>query len=523
MLQKIIRSFVIASLCVLLFPSAQAQSWQFVGSRAMGMGGAGVATAYGPDAQYWNPAGLAQEEDLNETGLLLNVGADMQATKDVLEGVRDLTDMSKQYKNLAAAIAGNAEANAENISTIFKGLNDIDKLIGNGAGALVNANGGLGFKMKNFAVSARAIGTGAITPFVDTKNLKFNTGAGLTLGATTQTAGYESATARLAQAIDDKGVLSSLNTLLNQSYADSTEMANALINAALDNGATTTQVEQMVKTVTGNIGGAAGLINQAASATGSYDTNETLAMADAATFGEVALGYGAKVIPGLKLGANLKVIDGYTAQSGVMILSEDKKVKDILDKAYDNKKSSVNLGVDVGALVNFSELLDKEIILNPQVGLTAKNLNNPKFDRPDVPTEFVGTAIADHWNTDKYELKPQVRAGVAVNPIKDITVAADLDLTENDTLLSDIDSRQLALGMEINLFNRPTFHIPLRVGYNKNLAESDMSDFFTAGIGLNMMHFYIELAGAISNNTTKVDGKDIPNSAAASLSIGFLF
>ncbi len=524
MFYKTICKAGLVCLCAALAATAQAQSWQFVGSRAMGMGGAGVATAYGPDAQYWNPAGLAQEEDLNETGLLINAGADMQATKNVLEGVRNLTDMADQYKNLENAIDGSNTANAENISTIFKGLNDISKLIGNNAGALVNANAGLGLKIKNFSVSARAIGTGSIIPVVDTKNLKFNDGTGITLGTPTQTVGYETYTAKLAQSIDaNPGVFSSLNTLLNQSYADSTDMANALINAALSQGATEAQVADMVGTVASNIGGAADLINQAASATGSYKDNNTLAMADAATFGEVSLGYGQRVIPGLKLGANLKVIDGYTAQSGVMILKDDQDISDILDKAYDNKKSSVNVGVDVGALVNFAELLDKEIFLNPQIGLTAKNLNGPKFDRPDVPTELVGTAIAAQWNHDKYQLKPQVRAGVAVNPVKNLTLAADLDVTENDTLIDGIKSRQLGLGMEINLFNRPKFHIPLRVGYNKNLAESKMSDFFTAGIGLNMMHFYVELAGAMSSKTTKVDGHDIPNSAAASLSLGFLF
>ena len=58
---------------------ATAQQWQFVGTRAMGMGGAGVATAYGPDAQYWNPAGLAQEDARQETGLLLEAGASAEA------------------------------------------------------------------------------------------------------------------------------------------------------------------------------------------------------------------------------------------------------------------------------------------------------------------------------------------------------------------------------------------------------------------------------------------------------------
>ena len=169
-----------------------------------------------------------------------------------------------------------------------------------------------------------------------------------------------------------------------------------------------------------------------------------------------------------------------------------------------------------------SELLDKEIFLNPQVGLTAKNINGPKFNRPDVPAGM-DPAIVAHWNHDKYQLKPQVRAGVAVNPIKNMTVAVDLDLTENDTLVKGLDSRQLGLGMEINVFNRPKFHIPLRVGYNTNLASSDVSDFITAGIGLNMLHFYLELAGAISTDTTKVEGNTIPNSAAVSLSLGFLF
>ena len=74
-------------LIVFLFASITysfAQSWQFVGARAMGMGGAGVATAYGPDAQYWNPAGLTQEEDVNETGLLIDAGANSACTPEML-------------------------------------------------------------------------------------------------------------------------------------------------------------------------------------------------------------------------------------------------------------------------------------------------------------------------------------------------------------------------------------------------------------------------------------------------------
>ena len=149
---------ILALLLLGAVPQAGAQSWQLVGTRAMGMGGAGVATAYGVDAQYWNPAGLAQDEEdsLNDTGFALNAGASLQATKNTLESVSDLTDMADRYKNLASAIDHNGLVSAENLSTIFEGLNDISKLVGQEIGALVDADAGIGFKIKNFAVPARA-------------------------------------------------------------------------------------------------------------------------------------------------------------------------------------------------------------------------------------------------------------------------------------------------------------------------------------------------------------------------------
>ncbi|MBO7190784.1 MAG: conjugal transfer protein TraF [Elusimicrobiaceae bacterium] len=518
------RKVALGMAVLLMFSVAGAQQWQFVGTRAMGMGGAGVATAFGPDAQYWNPAGLAQEEDTNETGLLINAGVSFEATKNVLEGVRDLTDMSDQYKALENAISGNQIANAENISTLFKGLNDISKMLGKDTGALVNADGGVVFKFKNFAVSGRALGTGAITPVVDTKNIRFNTGSGLVLGDTSSpgSASNQSAAVALAASLDVNGVFTALNSLFNNAYADSTALANAIVNAAVAQGASEAQILDMLGVATSNMGGAAEIINMAASAEGSYKDNETLVMADAATFGEMSLGYGQQVIPGLKVGGNFKVISGYTAQSGVMVLTENEDIKDILDKAYDNKKNSTNIGIDLGVMGNLSQLLDKELFWNPQVGLTARNLNSPKFDRPDAPAD-INAAIARNWRTDKYELKPQVRLGAAVNPFKWMTAAADIDVTENDTMIDSIKSRQLALGLEFNVVNGQRFNMPIRVGYNKNLAESSVSPFYTAGIGFNMMHFYIELAGAISTKTTKIDDTSVPNSAAASLTLGFLF
>ena len=503
-----------------------AQSWQMVGPRAMGMGGAGVATAYGPDAQYWNPAGLAQDEDVNETGFLINAGVGLETTKNVLEGVSNLSEMSDQYKSLKDDIDHDRAISAENISTVFKGLNDVSKMIGKDMGALINADAGVGFKIKNFSLSVRALGTGAILPVVDTKNIQFNTGsAGLILGSPTATLSTQNQTTAqaLADAIDAHNLFNPLKNLLNAtSCNNSLELATAMIDAAASYGVTEAQIAQAIGVAIDNMGGASEIINMADSATGSYKDNETLAMADTAAFGEVSLGYGMRVIPGLKLGANFKVISGYTAQSGVMIMEEDQKIEDILDKANDNKKNTTNIALDIGALVNLSEITGRDILFNPQFGLTARNINGPKFDRPDLPA---GTpaAIAANWRTDKYQLKPQLRAGVAVNPARWMTLAADIDITENDTMIKAIQSRQLALGAEFNLVNSQKFNLPLRVGFNKNLAEENMSPVYTAGIGFNMIHFYIELAGAISTKTVKIEDNDIPTSAGASLTLGFLF
>ena len=523
---KIFRNAVLCTAALFVASAAGAQQWQFVGTRAMGMGGAGVATAFGPDAQYWNPAGLAQDEENNKTRILLDGGVSVEATKDTLEGIRELTEMSRQYKSLKNAITSGNKASAENVDTLFKGLNNIAKMLGNEVGALAHADVGLGMTMKNFAVGIRTLGTGAITPVVDTKRLEFYTGSYTLLGSPTATLNPVQQTAAqvLAAAIDANGIFDSLKTLLNaSSCSNSLQLATALVDAARSYvGVSDEDILKAFDQAAGYIPGASALINLAGNADGSYKDNETLVMVDAATFAEAGLGYGQHVLPGLKVGGNFKVISGYTAESGVMVLTKDEKIQDIFDKAYDNKKNSTNIGIDVGVMGNLSQLLDKEIFWNPQFGLTARNINNPKFSRPNPPAD-INAAIARNWRTGKYELKPQLRAGVAVNPVKRLTAAADIDVTENDTLLDSIKSRQLALGLEFNVINHPRFTMPLRLGYNKNIAVGTVSPFYTAGIGFNMTHFHIELAGAMSTKSTKIDGNDIPNSTAASLTLGFLF
>ena len=286
--------FAVFALCV---QAVYAQSWQFVGPRAMGMGGAAVATAYGPDAQYWNPAGLTQDENVNETGFLINAGVSLESSKNILEVVKSLNDMSDQYKNLSNAIQNNSNINAENISTIFAGLDDISQLVTNKTGALVNADAGLGFKFKNIYVGMRTLGTGAVRPVIDTNNVQFNAaGAGLNITATAGTAvptdpDNATSAANLAAAMGAQGnafVQNLINLLGNPAgVSDETELANLIINAIVQYYPATTpaQITEAVNTAIENMGGAATVVNMAGAGTGSYKDNETVAMADVAAFG----------------------------------------------------------------------------------------------------------------------------------------------------------------------------------------------------------------------------------------------
>ncbi|MDR0646464.1 MAG: conjugal transfer protein TraF [Elusimicrobiota bacterium] len=505
-----------------VFPAAAfAQPWQLVGSRAMGMGGAGVATAYGPDAQYWNPAGLVQKENLNESGFAITGGVSIETAKTVLSSADKLSEMADKYKHLASAINSGDNPDAQDIETLFEGLADLSSLNGKNLGALINADAGVGLKIKNFAFSVRSLGNAGITPIIDTTNIGLGTqggGTGLDIGTTTSLTGdSQTAADILAGAIDDNSLLASLNTLFGTSYS-SPDLANAFVSAALSAGSSAAEILAAAQAAAENMPSAASIINNAASASGSYKDNESRVMVDMGVFSEASLGYGFALTKGLQFGANIKVIQGEMAQTGILVLQDNEDIQDILDDALDNKTNSTQFGVDLGAMLNFSDLFDRGIWLNPQVGVTAKNINRPRFERPNAPA-----GLTQYWQSGKYALEPQVRAGAAINPFKFMTLAADLDLTKNTTLARNFDSRQLAVGLEVNVVNKPKFNLPLRVGLNKNLANSEAAAYYTAGLGLNMLHFHLELAGALSSEETTIDGTKVPASAGASLMLALLF
>ncbi len=107
---------------------------------------------------------------------------------------------------------------------------------------------------------------------------------------------------------------------------------------------------------------------------------------------------------------------------------------------------------------------------------------------------------------NKISLDPQARIGVS-HSNEFVTVAVDLDLTENEPAGYESKSQYLALGAELDIFDT----VQLRVGYKSNLSD-DKTSAPTVGFGFSP--FGVHVDAAVSANDDEV---------SASLQLGFRF
>ena len=166
------------------------------------------------------------------------------------------------------------------------------------------------------------------------------------------------------------------------------------------------------------------------------------------------------------IGVTAKILQG-AAYNGTQNLQggQDIKLSDSLGKAT----ISTTYGIDVGAIYRPSSWL--------RFGVVAKDLNQPEFDSPD------GTTI---------KLGPQVRGGMALNPYSSLTLSADVDVTSNKTLVPGVKSQVLSLGAEQTIL---TEFLSFRVGAFKNMQDPGTPFTPTAGLGLRIFAFRLDLGG----------------------------
>ena len=265
--------------------------------------------------------------------------------------------------------------------------------------------------------------------------------------------------------------------------------------------------------------GAVPRIDMAHNTAATINQNTSALIVKGARILEFGAGYGHElpIAPGVFLGGDVSLMHaqvGYTNYG--IITNNNSDTGKIFSNLKNTAVNSSNVGVDVGALWDMDKSLENAWG-SPKVGLTGRNLNNPKFSQP-------ATAAADGVG-GRYAVNPQLRMGGAISPFHWGNIAADVDLTNNITPVDGVKSRQLGLGTEFNVFNRSWINIPLRFGVARNLSGA--SNMLTLGTGINLLHLMVDVSGEFSpkkiDTQTQGDSKKIPQEFGASVSLSLLF
>ncbi len=506
-------------LTFVLFTSvpSHADKWQAVGTRAMGMGGAGVAVAYGTDAQYYNPALLANSE--YESNLSFNTNAEIETTDKVLTLIDKINKMVHQYQDVADKIATGDYASATDMMSILDALIALQELNLKNIGAVAGVNAGLASKLGKLTVSVRSYGSSGIIPIIDKRNIGLVThkdGLNINNFNSPDTDEKQNAANIIKETLDKFDLTDSVANLFNLSGISSQELANAIVNMTDAANSTVEQIKEMADAISEDFPQIEILLKNLLS--GSYKDNESQVLIDAGIFTEVSAGCGFQILEGLQVGGNIKYIQGQMGQAGIMILKDDQKVASAEWDAFKDMKASNQISFDLGAFLDISKFIGKDIFLNPKFGITARNINNPYFERPEKPSDS-----ELKWIGDRYYLGSQLRAGLAINPTDRLTVACDLDLMKNKTFIEGFDSQELSFGLEFLLLNSRAITLPLRAGISKNISESKTDVEYTLGTGIYTFGFRFELAAGMSSNTTVLDGNTIPSSASLALNLSYAY
>ena len=204
----------------------------------------------------------------------------------------------------------------------------------------------------------------------------------------------------------------------------------------------------------------------------------------------VAYGYKLEVAGGnLMVGGAVKYMSGMTYTEQLKLDNSD------TDTDTKNDKTSTAFGVDLG--VAYEPSFVKDLTL----AVVAKNLNSPEFEFTDG---------------SKVEVDPMIRAGVAYNIFESLEIAADIDITSNETLATGVESQMIGGGLNFH----PASWFAVRGGVMQNMDSLDRAGMiYTAGVGFGLKWLQLDISGQISGDSTTVDGVDVPQYAKVSVAL----
>jgi len=502
------KAFFVGAAAVFCFSSpVAAEEWIILGTRALGMGGAGVAVADDATAPHWNPAALTRRPGLDvEMPLGAKVGAEGGIIKEADELYDAVTEINLEQK-LSTLESDTATYNekAAALQDILSILNNVPDLDREGQGALADAYGGLFVRYRNFGFSVAGLGYGGVDPYVNLEAASgWNLLSGLS-GTVNVEAQFEqlfgkdldsltntpSTQAGVQLASDVADILTTVDETLTPTKA--ANAANELVYQAEQ--AELDLSDPTIQTIIQNVAQGTGEATEALGGTGGASVLANATTVESDVFDDSA-GVIIKALliyefrgsyarsffdDKLAAGINLKALKGETRYRKYSIrdLEEGEDlIEDITEK--ENTKTTTQFDADLGILYTPFEIVS--------VGLMAKHLASPEF-------EFVSGSGAD-----PIKLEPQVRLGVALRPFSWLTLAADADLTTNDSeILQGYESRQVCVGGELKLG-----FLALRAGGYKNIESDESSLVYTAGLGLRIWKLGFDISGAMAADEQEI-------------------
>jgi len=484
-----------------------AGEWQTIGAKGVGMGGAQVAIPEGSQAVSINPAALAKEQRFD---IALPISVTVGSEGDIIES---LDSLEKTYSgtvetaldNLNTGSAATKGANFKTVSD-FITVTAKNKLDKSGQGILANANSALTARWKRFGFSAgiRAMAAGTVT-YDSTFSLSSTGGGFFDSAAATQVQGEATA----APAVTDATTLADAKTV----HASTTQGAGGLTEAQVayyvdqlngtSNAALTTEQKSLLTAVANDVNGTlnGGTARTTTDASAKI-VNGTGLVIRGIQIKEFAVAYGFSFQENkLHIAPSIKMMKGETFASSITLTDTADDNKDIGDE-LDNDTNTVNsteFTLDVGVIYQVNEKVT--------LGLMGKDLTSPSF-------KVAGS--------NEIKLDPSLRFGSAYEytqkPGWRGVIAADLDLIESDSaVLIGGSSQQFALGVSQELMG----WLSLRAGLNKNLAGESSGLSYSAGLGIQISKFYLDLAGSTSSDEVTVDGDDFPTRGGFGATIGW--
>jgi len=503
-------SVIAGAACLLTTVSAGAEEWKILGPRALGMGGAHVAVVNDSTAQYWNPAvfgffGRQASEMINKDehsdkdfGAYIQGGAGFQAHQDIIKEIDDLSAGGLDFDALSTDIQTGNLSSSSNVDDFIKMIAELDDLNKDKIAISFIAHGAMNVRLRSFGLGVIGSADVAAIPQMDLVNINptdvsvaVPTDITTELGQLQTYTGADTTFQALTPAQETQ-LSTTIDGLTEWSTPETTQLLYALDDALVAAGydKDTNPVPQEYVDATETV---AVLANNAVTG-GSFDDNESKILFRGALIAEVPLSYGYALSDNLAIGGNLKYIKARTYHSEVLVFDSD--TQDLFKDATNDYMESNSFGVDLAALYKLDSM---------RFGIVGRNLNKPSFDQKAA---------------GNYELDPQIRIGAAYRLWNMVTLAADFDVTENDTIISNnYKSQNIAGGVEVDLLR----FLQLRGGVYKNLSEEDIGIVYTAGAGLNFYLLQIDLAAALSADRATIDGNELPEEIRGQLAVSFQF